>query len=115
MLDAAGFGAASVEFLNLRDDAIRADLAPASQADAVPAALRLAPYELRTHRAVRPTRLAITIVTEDGSILGTCTLDLRPGDRYQLVALPDVALVRDLGQAPGSGRDLLLGESGACR
>ena len=115
VLDAVGFGAAEVEFLNLRDDTIRADLAPASQADAVPATLRLAPYELRTYRAVRPTRLAITLLGEDGASLGTCTLDLRSGDRFQLVALPDAALVRPVGVTPASGRDLLLAESGSCR
>ncbi|MBM4408350.1 MAG: hypothetical protein FJ038_07105 [Chloroflexi bacterium] len=115
VLDAVGLGAAEVEFLNLRDDTLRADLAPASVADAVPAGLRLAPYEVRTYRAVRPTRLAITLVGEDGMSLGTCTLDLRSRDRYQLVALPTAALVRHVGQAPGSGRNLLFAESGFCR
>ena len=115
VLNAVGFGAAEIEFVNLRDDAIRADIVPATQADAVPAAFRLAAFELRTYRAVRPTELGITIVAADGSELGRCTLSLANADRLQIVALPDIALIRRMADTAPAGPDLLLAQSSLCR
>lgn len=115
VLNAVGFGAAEIELVNLRDDAIRADIVPATQADAVPAAFRLAAFEIRTYRAVRPAELRITLVGADGAELGDCTLSLANADRLQIVALPDTVLIRRVADVAPVGSDLLLAQSSLCR
>ena len=81
----------------------------------VPASIRLAPFEIRAHRAPRPTQLRIALTAEDGTSLGSCALDLASGDRIEVVLLPDQTLIRRAETVPASGRDLLLGESSLCR
>jgi hypothetical protein len=115
VLNAIGFGAAEIELVNLRDDAIRADIVPATQADAVPAVFRLAPFEVRTYRAVRPAELRFALVGADGVELGACTLALANGERLQVVALPDTTLIRRIGELAPAGADLVLDGSSLCR
>lgn len=113
-LEAVGFDAAEVQLVNLRDDAVRVDLAPAGQEGVVPASVRLAAFEIRTHRAPRPTLLELTLHGADGAVLGACRLRLEYGDRLQVVALPDTVLIRRTDARPVSGRDLLLDQSSLC-
>ena len=115
VLEAVGFGAAEVELVNLRDDAVRVDLATSDAEDVVPASFRLGSLEIRTHRAPRPTYLRIALATTDGTSLGTCALDLQSGDRLQIVVLPEETLIRSDETVPASGRDLLMTESSLCR
>jgi hypothetical protein len=115
VLEAAGFGAAEVALVNLRDDSVRVDLATGDDDSAIPASFRLGPLEIRTHRAPRPTRLRIALSAEDGSTLGACALDLRSGDRFEVVALPSQTLLRRAGTVPASGGDLLLSGSSLCQ
>jgi hypothetical protein len=115
VLEAAGFGAAEVALVNLRDDSVRVDLATGNDESAIPASFRLGPLEIRTHRAPRPTRLRIALSAEDGSTLGACALDLRSGDRFEVVALPSQTLLRRAGTVPASGGDLLLSGSSLCQ
>jgi hypothetical protein len=115
VLEAVGFGAAEVGLVNLRDDAVRVDLATGDGEDVVPASFSLGPLEIRAHRAPRPTSLRIALTAEDGTDLGTCALDLRSGERVEVVLLPDETLIRRHETVPASGRDLLLSQSSLCR
>jgi hypothetical protein len=115
VLEAVGFGAAEVDLVNLRDDAIRVDLGTGGADDVVPASFRLAALEIRAHRAPRPTQLRLALTAEDGTSLGSCALDLASGDRIEVVLLPDQTLIRRADTVPASGHDLLIGESSSCR
>lgn len=116
VLNAAGFAAAEVEFVNLRDTRVSVNLALANTAgESFPAAIRLEPYDIATHRAPRPNDLSVTVVGPDGASLATCLLRIRAGDRFRIVVLPDRSLIQRGDAAPADTRDLLLATSSLCR
>jgi hypothetical protein len=116
VLNAVGYAAAEVEFVNLRDARIGANIALDNpDGKSFPAAIRLEPYDIATHRVVRPSGLQVTIVGDDGAPLATCLLRLRAGDRYRIVVLPDRSLVQRGDALPANLADLVIDTSSLCR
>ena len=116
VLNAAGYAAAEVEFVNLRDARVGANLTLANpDGESFPAAIRLEPFDIATHRAVRPSDLTVTLVADDGAPIGTCLLRLTAGARFRIVVLPEQALIQRGDAAPGSAQDLFLDSSSLCR
>jgi hypothetical protein len=54
-------------------------------------------------------------VTSGGDELGTCTLNLKSGDQYQFVALPERIVVNRANRPSDSGPDFVVETSSLCR
>ena len=54
-------------------------------------------------------------LTSGGDELGTCTLNLKSGDQYQFVALPERIVVNRANRPATSGPDFVVETSSLCR
>ena len=119
LLNLAGLGPSTVEVNNFRDDEIQVTLTridAGSNSNAVPGDLNLNAFDVKVYLAQNPGKYRVDFVETDGSTrIGTCTLTLRGGDRYQFVALPDKIVVNRANNPSLVGADLVVATSTLCR
>jgi hypothetical protein len=114
----AGQGPGYIEVDNFRDDSVQVSILQTNAAkDATPSqgTLTLNAFDVKTFRSSGPGKYKIDFVGRNGLSFGTCTIDLRGGEQYQFVALPQRTVVNRASQPPATGRDLLIETSALCR
>jgi hypothetical protein len=118
LLNLAGLGPAYVEVDNFRDDRIEVKVVQLDVSkDSVPiqGGLSLGVFDVKTFRAGNAGKYRVDFTTRTGTAIGTCTIDLRGGDQYQFVTLPQRTIVSRANRTPVTGRDLLIETSALCR
>jgi len=118
VLNLVGLGPGDIEVDNFRDDAIQVNIQPiATTQDSTPSpsALILNAFDVKSFRAQNPGKYRVDFALKKGGGLGTCTLNIKSGDRYQFVALPDGILVNRANSPSSVGRDLKIVTSSFCR
>jgi hypothetical protein len=118
LLHLVGLGPAQIEVNNFRDDHLQVSITPASASQtSTPSGdtLSLNAFDINSYRVTNPGKYRVDFATSDGATLGTCTLNLRGGDHYQFVALPEKIIVNRVNDPPTVGTDLILETSSFCR
>ena len=119
LLNLVGLGPGSVEIDNFRNDTVYVTLTPLDTAkESTPAVstLLLSPFDIASRRIDSPGRFRLDFGTSRGSAnLGTCSLTVKSGDRYQFVSLADKVIVNRTNNPASSGRDFVIGTSALCR
>jgi|GEM_PF-1090679 len=118
LLNLVGLGPGDIEVDNFRDDAIQVSIRQVEVApDAAPAsgALSLDPFDIKSYRAQNPGRYRVEFALKQGGTLGTCTLTVKSGDRYQFVALPARIAVNRANNPSSVGTDFVVQTSSLCR
>jgi len=116
-LNLIGLGPGDVELDNFRDEAIQVAIV---QLDAPPdslpmeVTLEINPFDIRTYRLQNPGRYRIDFST-GAADLGTCTLNVKSGDEFQFVALPDGIVINPVDDPVSVGSDLVVATSALCR
>ena len=116
-LNLIGLGPGDVEVDNFRDDAIQvAILQLDAPADSLPmeVSLEINPFDIRTYRVQNPGRYRLDFSTSAAD-LGTCTLNVKSGDEFQFVALPDGIVINPVDDPVSVGSDLVVATSALCR
>jgi FHA domain-containing protein len=128
-LNIAGLGPADMEFDNFRDDPIHMtivslDVTPSPSAepgsfdiDANASHLEVGSFDIYNWHVPQPGhyRVDFSQTAGGGDELGTCTLNLKSGDQYQFVALPERIVVNRANQPSNSGPDFVVETSSLCR
>ena len=119
VLGLVGLGPADLEVDNFREDLVSVSItqldAP-SESLPLEVALELNPLDVRTYRVQNPGQYRIDFATATGAAdLGSCTLDLRSGDHYQFVALPERIVINRVDDPVSVGTDLIVSSSTLCR
>jgi len=119
VLGLVGLGPANLEVDNFREDLVSVSItqldAP-SESLPLEVALELNPFDVRTYRVQNPGQYRIGFATATGAAdLGSCTLDVRSGDHFQFVTLPDMIVVNPVDDPVSVGTDLIVSTSSLCR
>jgi hypothetical protein len=118
VLNLVGLGPGDIEADNFRDDAIQVNIQQmAVSKDSTPSqsTLILNAFDIKSFRAQNPGAYRVDFALKKGGGLGTCTLNIKSGDRYQFVALPDGIMVNRVNNPSTIGRDLNILTSSFCR
>ena len=118
VLNLVGLGPGDIEADNFRDDAIQVkiqQIATSQDSTPLPSVLSLNAFDIKSYRAQNPGKYRVDFALKKGGNLGTCTLNIKSGDRYQFVALPDGILVHRVNNPSSVGRDLNIATSSFCR
>ena len=79
-------------------------------------AIQLNAFDVKTFHTPNAAKFRIDFASAAGrSSLGSCTLNVRSGDQFQFVALPDKILINRVNSPPQSGADLVVQSSSLCR
>ncbi len=119
LLTWAGLGPGDIEVDNFRDDTIQVSILQLDvPEDATPAqaVLELNAFDIRNYTAQSPGRYRVDFSASGSGVeLGTCTLNVRSGDQYQFVALPEMIVVNRVNNPVATGADLIVATSALCR
>jgi hypothetical protein len=118
-LNLVGLGPGDIEIDNFRDDTLyvtitQLDVPP----DSTPArkSLEIKSFDIQAHRVQNPGRYRVEFGAARGSAnLGTCTLNIRSGDQYQFVPLPNNIVVNRANNPVSVGADFIVATSALCR
>jgi len=116
-LNLIGLGPADVEVDNFRDDTIQVAIVQLdAPADSLPmeVSLEINPFDIRTYRLQNPGRYRMDF-NAGAADLGTCTLNVKSGDEFQFVALPDGIVINPVDDPVSVGSDLVVATSALCR
>jgi hypothetical protein len=84
--------------------------------DANKSSLEVGSFDIYTWRVTQPGHYRVDFsLSPGGDELGTCTLSLKSGDRYQFVALPERVVVNRANRPSNSGEDFVIETSSLCR
>jgi hypothetical protein len=119
VLNVVGLGPASFEINNLRDDTITVSFTQLdAPKDSSPnrSSVTLKSFDVRSRQISDPGRYRIDFTASaGGASLGTCTLTIRGGAKYQFVALPARILINMPDSPPARSADLTVSTSSLCR
>ena len=119
LLNLVGLGPGSIEVDNFRDDKIEVkitQLEPAKDSSPLKISLSLNPFDIRSATITQPGRYSVDFSTvEKNTKLGTCTLNVRAGDQYQFVMLPERIAVNRANNPSSVGKDFVVETSSLCR
>jgi hypothetical protein len=118
-LNLVGLGPGDIEIDNFRDDTLyvtitRLDAPP----DSTPArkSLEIKSFDIQAHRVQNPGKYRVEFGAARASAnLGTCTLQIRSGDQYQFVPLPNNIVVNRANNPVSVGADFVVATSALCR
>ena len=128
-LNVVGMGPADMEFDNFRDEPIHMtivslDVTPSPSAepgsfdfDSNASHLEVDSLDIYNWHIPQPGHFRVDFSLEagGGDELGTCTLNLKSGDQYQFVALPERIAVNRANRPATSGPDFVVETSSLCR
>ena len=119
VLNLVGLGPGDIEVDNFRDDAIQVNVRRIDPTQATPSSgstFNLNAFDVKSYRATNPGTYRVEFRTARGSaILGACNLNIRSGDRYQFVALPERLVVNRANNPSNVGRDFVVQTSALCK
>lgn len=119
LLTLAGMGSAHVTVNNFRDEPVSVKIIQLDvKEDSFPSQtdMQLNAFDIRTFSASNAARYRATFaLTSDGTSLGECVMQIRSGDQYQFIALPDGIMVNRENNPPTLGTDLVVATSTLCR
>lgn len=119
LLGLVGQGPADIRVDNFRDDSIYVTITQLEVAkDSTPeqTTLALNSFDILAHRIQNPGRFRVDFGTARGSAnLGSCTLTVKPGDRYEFVPLPGKTVVNRANNPSSVGTDYVVATSSLCR
>jgi predicted component of type VI protein secretion system len=128
VLNVVGLGPADMEFDNFRDEPIHMtivslDVTPSPSAEpgsfdvnANASSLELGSFDIYNWHVPQPGHYRVDFsLTSGGDELGTCTLNLKSGDQYQFVALPERIVVNRANHPSDNGPDFVVETSSLCR
>jgi len=118
LLNVVGLGPGSIEVDNFRDDKIEVNitqLEPPADSSSIKLSLRLGAFDVRSDTISQPGKYRVDFSTDKGAKLGTCTLNVRSGDHYQFVALPERIAINRVNNPSSVGADFVVETSSLCR
>ena len=128
VLNVVGLGPADMEFDNFRDEPIHMtivslDVTPSPSAEpgsfdvnANASSLEVDSFDIYNWHVPQPGHYRVDFsLTSGGDELGTCTLNLKSGDQYQFVALPERIVVNRANHPSDNGPDFVVETSALCR
>ncbi|MGB8646843.1 MAG: hypothetical protein WCF84_16505, partial [Anaerolineae bacterium] len=77
--------------------------------------MTLNPFDVRIRQVQGGSKYRLDFQTKDGKSLGACTLNVRGGDDYQFVTLPERTVVNRANSPSQSGADFVVDTSSLCR
>ena len=119
LLGLVGLGPAAIEVDNFRDDRVYVSIiqldAPVNSTP-LGASLDLNAFDIRTYRVGQPGQYQIDFGSSSGAAdLGSCSLNVRSGDQYQFVTLPERIVINRIDNPVSVGTDLIVSTSSLCR
>ncbi len=119
LLKIVGLGPGSIEVDNFRDDKIDVkivQLEPPKDSSPIQMSLRLSAFDIGSKTIAQPGKYRVDFSTVDKNAkLGTCTLNVRSGDQYQFVMLPERIAVNRVNNPSSVGSDFVVETSSLCR
>lgn len=118
VLNLVGMGPATIEVDNFRDDAILVDISAIDTeqgTSSFPNQLQLNAFDIKSFRSQNPAKFRVDFRTKTNTKLGTCTLNLRGGDHFQFVALPERIAINRANSPSSVGSDFVIQTSSFCR
>ena len=119
LLGLVGLGPAAIEVDNFRDDSVYVSIVQLDgPVDSTPlgTSLDLNAFDIRTYRVGQPGQYQIDFGSSSGAAdLGSCSLNVRSGDQYQFVALPEMLVINQVDDPVTIGSDLIVSTSSLCR
>jgi hypothetical protein len=119
VLTVVGLGPGDIEVDNFRDDTVYVTITQLNVAAGetpASATLEVAPFDIQTYRAEKTGRYSVGLsTTSGGTNLGTCTLNIRSGDVFQFVPLPDKTVVNRANKPSSLGSDYVIETCSFCR
>jgi len=128
VLNLVGMGPADMEFDNFRDEPLQLtivslDVTPSPSAEpgsfdinANASSLEVDSLAIYNWHVPQPGHYRVDFsLTSGGDELGTCTLNLKSGDQYQFVALPERIVVNRANRPSDQGPDFVVETSSLCR
>ncbi|MBI5051974.1 MAG: hypothetical protein HZB52_01750 [Chloroflexi bacterium] len=119
LLNVVGLGPGNIEVDNFRDDKIEVkitQLEPPKDSSPIQSSFRLSAFDVRSYTVSQPGKYRVEFSTVDKNIkLGACILNVRSGDQYQLVLLPERIVVNRANNPSSVGKDFVVETSSLCR
>ncbi len=119
VLNLVGFGPGDIEVDNFRDDAIQVTFQQVDESQGSSTSIgdyKLNAFDVQSFRAPYAGKYRVRFRTQRAATeLGTCNLNIKSGDRYQFVTLPDKIVVNRVNNLATVGRDLVVSTSSLCR
>ncbi len=119
ILNLVGRGPGDIEVDNFADNKVEVTIKQLDVSkDSSPnqGTLSLNAFDIKSFRAQDPGKYKVDFgKSSGGTDLGTCTLTVKSGDRYQFVTLPDKIVVNRANNPPSAGKDLIVATSALCR
>jgi len=119
LLNLVGLGPGTITFMNLRDDAIHAvvkPIKPSEERELVGKAYDLDAYEIISLQIDGPGKYRVDIRSrKTGEAQGSCALNVRGGDVYRFVSLPNGILITRKNSPSKDPKDLIPETSAFCR
>jgi len=119
LLNLIGLGPGTITVMNFRDDAIQAvikPIKPSEEREPVGKAYNLDAYEIITQETNEAGKYRVDIrITKTGEAQGSCALNVRGGDEYRFVSLPNGILVTRKNSPSSDPKDLFPETSAFCR
>ena len=119
LLNLVGLGPGNIEVDNFRDDKIEVkitQLEPAKDSTPIQSQFRLAAFDIRSYTVAQPGKYLVEFSTTDKNTkLGMCNLNVRSGDQYQFVLLPERIAVNRANNPSSVGKDFVVETSSLCR
>jgi hypothetical protein len=111
-----GMGPAEIYVQNLRDESISVSVQRLDSGGSVVIGRedRLGSGDVRAYPGREPGPWNVRFVADGGAEIGRCELNAAGNGRYTFMVLPEVIVISSAGQAPGSGDDLVVGQSPLC-
>ena len=119
VLNLVGLGPGDIEIDNFRDDTIEVSvlqLDVASDSTPTQTSLEIHSFDIQSYLVQQPGRYQVDFgTTVGGADLGTCTITIKSGDKYQFVPLPDKIVINRVNHPVSVGSDLIVATSTLCR
>jgi hypothetical protein len=119
LLNVVGLGPGNIEVDNFRDDKIEVkitQLEPPADSSPIKTSFRLGAFDVHSYAVTQPGKYRVEFsATDKNTNLGTCNLNVRSGDQYQFVLLPERIVVNRANQPSSTGRDFVVETSSLCR
>ncbi|MEP7355690.1 MAG: FHA domain-containing protein, partial [Anaerolineales bacterium] len=128
LLNVVGLGPADMEFDNFRDEPIHMtivslDATPSPSAEpgsfdinANASGLEVDSFDIYNWHVPQPGHYRVDFsLSSGGDELGTCTINLKSGDQYQFVALPERIAINRVNRPSSTGPDFVVETSSFCR